>query len=99
MHASEIFRWVGTLVFGAFGGWLIFLNFKIVYVWLVRKKHHSWIPLVGGFLAFFGMGLCPLPQVQRLAWIPLAVDVSYCVLALGIGILMVCFARRRSDDT
>lgn len=98
MHAYDIFRWVVALVFGLFGWWVIFLNFKIVYVWMVRRKHHSWIPLVGGVFALVGMASCPLPQIQRFAWIPLAVDVGYCISVLTIGLLMECFANRRRDD-
>ena len=98
MHAYVIFRWVVALVFGMFGWMVIFMNFRIAYVGLVRRKHHSWIPLVGGFFAFVGMGACPLLQVRRLAWIPFVIDLGYCISMLAIGLLMMCFARRRNED-
>ena len=85
---------------GLFGWWIIILNFAMVYVWLVRREHHSWVPLVGGFLACFGMLACPLTQVQKLAWIPLAVDCGYVVvnLALGYGFMLIRFVRGRKED-
>jgi hypothetical protein len=99
MHALGIFRWVLALTAGLFGWWLIILNFAIVYAWFVRRQHSSWIPLVGGLLAMLGMGLCPVPHIQRLAWIPLLVDSGFCISALIIGLLMELYARRtRHDD-
>src|SRR4051812_29052150 len=77
-----------------FGWWLIILNFTIVYRWYVRGKHHSWVPLVGGFVAFIGMSICPLPRIQKFAWVPLAVDCGYCVSVLAIGLLTACFATK-----
>jgi len=98
MHASDIFRWVLAILFGVFGWWLIIYNFAVVYFWLVRRQHHSWIPLIGGFFALVGMAFCPLLQVRRFAFIPLFVDTGYCILALTIGLLMELFARRKKND-
>lgn len=102
MHAYDIlwliFRWVAGLVFGAFGWFIIVMNFMIVYDWFVRREHHSWIPLVGGFFALVGMALCPVPQIHRLAWIPFVVDLVYCISALAIGVLMELYARRKKHD-
>lgn len=97
MHAYVIFRWVVALVFGLFGWMVILMNFKIVYVGLVRREHHSWIPLVGGFVAFVGMGFCPLLQVRNLAWIPMVIDVSYFFSMLAIGLLTMCVARIKNE--
>jgi|SRR5436190_23018024 len=98
MHASDIFRWALAIVFGLFGWWLIILNFAVVYVWLVRRKHHSWIPLVGGLFALVGMAFCPVPLIHRLAWIPLVVDTGYCLSALTIGLLMEFYVRKKRRD-
>lgn len=94
MHVSDISRWVVALVFGLFGWFIIFMNFKIVYVWLVRKEHHSWIPLVGGLFALAGMAFCPLPTVRRFAFWPLFIDAGYFVSVMVIGGLMELYARR-----
>jgi hypothetical protein len=94
MHAYAIFRWLIALVFGLFGWLLIFVNFRIVYVWMVRREHHSWIPLVGGLFAFVGMGCCPLRQIQRWAWVPAVIDIGYCVSVMTIGLLMELNAWR-----
>jgi hypothetical protein len=99
MHAGGIFRWAIALTLGLFGWWVIILNFAIVYAWFVRGKHSSWIPLIGGVFACVGMGLCPLPHLQRLAWIPLVVDAGYCTSVLIIGFMLELYARRaRHDD-
>lgn len=95
---GQIIRWVLCAGLGLLGAWIILLNFVIVYLWYVRGRHHSWVPLVGGFLCLIGLAVCPLPQVQRWAWVPLAVDVSYCVLVLLIGLVSVCFSRQGDDD-
>lgn len=98
MHASDVFRWVVAIVFGLFGWWLIVVNFAIVYFWFVRRRHASWIPLVGGFFACVGMALCPLSQIQRFAFWPLFIDAGYCILALAIGFFMEIYARRKKPD-
>jgi len=98
MHAYDIFRWVVAVLFSLFGWWLIIANFAIVYFWFVRREHHSWIPLVGGFFALAGMAFCPLPQIRRLAWLPLVVDFGYFVSALTIGLLMELYARKKRHD-
>src|SRR6476660_2663569 len=85
MHAYEIFRWVLPILLGLLGWWIIFLNFAIVYRWYVRGEHHSWVPFLGGFLALVAMLVCPLPQVQKLAWIPIVVDCVYFVAILTFG--------------
>ena len=94
MHAYDIFRWVVAILFGLFGWWLIILNFTVVYVWLVRRKHHSWIPLVGGVFALVGMAFCPVPQIRRFAFLPLFIDTGYCIAVMTIGGLMELYAWR-----
>lgn len=98
MHAHDIARWTAAIVFGLLGWWIIVMNFAIVYVWFVRRKHHSWVPLVGGIFAFAGMVFCPAPQIQRFAWVPLIIDVAFCISALTIGFLMELYVRKRKPD-
>ena len=98
MHDYTLLRWAATLVLGLFGGFLIFINIRILYTWIARRKHHSWIPLVGGFVAMVGMGVCPLRQVRQLAWVPLAIDISYCVFMLAAGLLTAWLGRTRRSD-
>lgn len=95
MSFGIIIRWVLSGCFGLLGWWMIILNFAIAYRWFARREHHSWIPLVGGLFAFAGMGICPLLQVRRLAWIPIVVDVAYFFLALIIGFAMMYFERKK----
>jgi hypothetical protein len=81
------------------GCWIIILNFVIVYRWYVRREHHSFVPLLGGFLALVGLGICPLPQIQRFAWVPLAVDVVYVVSSVSVGFaaMLLKWTRRDAD--
>src|SRR5262245_46858368 len=101
MHIYDLFRWVLAVSLGLFGCWIIILNFVIVYRWYARREHHSFVPLVGGFLAFFAMGACPLPQVQRFAWIPLLIDAGYVLAVLTFGVAGLVLRKssrgKRSD--
>jgi hypothetical protein len=98
MSLSVIFHWLAAIVFGLIGWWLIILNFSVVYYWFFRRKHHSWIPLAGGFIALLGMAFCPLPQIRRFAFLPLIIDTGFCILALAVGFLMELYARRKRHD-
>jgi hypothetical protein len=100
MHAYQIIRWVVAVPVGLLGWWIIILNFAIAYRSLARREHHSWVPFLGGFLAFLGMGLCPLPRVQKFAWIPLLVDCGYVVanLTIGYGLMLARLVRGKKDD-
>lgn len=101
MHASDIVRWILALVFGLAGWFIILVNFRIVYVWLVRREHHSWIPLVGGLFVLAGMAFCPLAEIRRFAFWPLFIDVGYCISVLIVGGLIELYAwrvRRKKAD-
>lgn len=101
MHAFDIFRWVLAVPVGLLGWWIIFLNFAIVYREYVRGEHHSWVPFLGGLLAFVGMLVCPLLWVEKLAWIPIAVDCVYfvAILTFGLGgMALRRLLRGKKDD-
>ena len=98
MNTSDIVHWILALVFGLFGWWLICLNFSVVYFWFVRRKRHSWIPLVGGLCALVGMAFCPLPTVRRFAFWPLFIDAGFCIFALVVGFSMEIYARKKKHD-
>jgi hypothetical protein len=50
------------------------MNWAVVLQWLWRKKHSSWVPVVGGALAAAGTAIVPYSPVNTLWWIPLFVD-------------------------
>ena len=91
MSIANLIRWPFSVAFTLLGCWIIIQNFRIVYVWYARREHHSWVPLLGGFLGFIGMGLCPLRAVERFAWLPLAVDCGYIIVVMIAAI----FSRTR----
>jgi len=100
MH--HLLAWAFAVVFTVLGGWVIALNFAVFYLQFTRQRQHSWIPLIGGFLAFFGMAACPLPAVQRLAWLPFVLDPG-CVFGILFSIVMLIYMivspRRREETT
>src|SRR5580698_9203598 len=95
MHLSETVRWILAIGLGLLGWWIILLNFAIIYIWFVRRKHHSWVPFLGGVLACVGMGLCPVKPVQRWAFTPLVIDVAFSILMLVVGSIMTLFFRKK----
>jgi putative effector of murein hydrolase LrgA (UPF0299 family) len=102
MHAYDLFcyvlRWLLAIALGGIGWWIIIMNFAAVYVGLVRREHHSLAPLVGGFFALVGMGICPLLEVWRFAWIPVLVDIGFFITALVVGLLMQLYARKKKHN-
>lgn len=94
MHLSDILRWLLAVVIGMFGWVMVSVNIRILFAWFVRKERGSMIFPVGGFFALLGMALCPLTQIRRFAWIPVAVDMGVFYSAMVIGLLMHLFVRR-----
>ena len=94
MQISDIFRWVLAIALGLFGWLMISVNLRVVHVWLVRREHHSMIPPLGGLFALAGMAFCPLLQIRRLAWIPVAIDLTFFFSVMTIGLLMQLYAWR-----
>ena len=93
--------WILPSLLGVVGCWIIVLNFSVVFLWYVRREHHSFIPLLGGCLAGLAMLACPLPGVVKLAWIPLIVDFGclYSVLSFIYAVVVLkCFSKSERDD-
>lgn len=92
-----LFRWLIAIVFGAFGSFILFVNFRILYVWLLRREHHSGIPFVGGLFLFAGMAFCPVLLVRKHAWAPLAFDFAYWFCILTMGLLLTWWGKKKKD--
>ncbi len=55
--------------------WLCALNASVFWRIFVRKEHApSWIPLLGGTLGAFGLGVIPVELAHRLCFLPLLLD-------------------------
>lgn len=63
-------------------GYVICGNWWFVYVGLVKRKHESWIPLIGGALGCVGCLLSPYAVLNRYWWVPLLLDWG-CVPGFG----------------
>ena len=87
MPVGHIIRWLIALPLGLLGFWIMFANFATVFLWIVRREHHSMTPLLGGFLAMFGMLACPLPSIEKGAFVPMAIDVAWLTLTLTVGVI------------
>jgi hypothetical protein len=82
VEASDVIRWLLAVPLGLFGTWVIGCNFACVYLGLVRGKHHSLTPLLGGTCVGSAWLLCPAAGGRSWAWIPLAVDPGGLLLLL-----------------
>jgi len=56
------------------GGFIVVMNWGVVFRWLWKRKHSSWIPVVGGGLAAAGSAILPYSSLNALWWVPLVVD-------------------------
>jgi len=56
------------------GGFVIIMNWAIIYYSLVKKKHSSWAPLVSGVLAAVGLANFPIEGVEKYWYVPLIID-------------------------
>lgn len=56
------------------GGFVTTMNWGTVFQWLWRKKHSSWIPVVGGALAAAGAAIVPYAPLNAVWWAPLFLD-------------------------
>lgn len=56
------------------GGFIMVMNWGVVFQWLWKRKHSSWIPFVGGGLAAVGSAVLPYSTVNGFWWLPLLVD-------------------------
>ncbi len=66
--------WALAAVLLLVGGYVIIMNWAIVFHWLVKKKHSSWAPLVGGVLAAVGLANLPVEAVAKYWYVPLIID-------------------------
>jgi hypothetical protein len=57
--------WVLSVVLLLVGGFVIIMNWVIIYYALVKKKHSSWVPLVGGVFAAVGLAILPITGVAK----------------------------------
>ena len=67
-------RWTaGALLLGAFA-YVAVLNWTGVWRDIARRKHSSWVPLLGGLLGVGGFLTVPLERAHSWWWIPLVLD-------------------------
>ncbi len=78
--------WVVGLVFLSLFLFFATANWMIVWAALFRKKHSSWVPLVGGLFGVAAFRFLPFARLHSYWWLP---------LILGYGCLagphMFCF--------
>jgi len=82
------------------GSFVIVMNWCALASWYLRRKHVSWIPLVGGAFAAIGMALLPLPAIRAFWWIPFLIDwgsLPGMTFAVGQAILNRYFRDHTGD--
>lgn len=68
------------------GAFIMFMNWRVVFQWIVKREHSSWIPLVGGSLAAVGLTVIPFKQASTYWWLPLILDWGSLP---GIGVTLI----------
>ncbi len=67
--------WIIGVVLLLLSIWVSTLNAGVFWKLFVRKVDApSWIPLVGGVLGVFGLGILPMEFAHKLCWLPLVLD-------------------------
>ncbi len=66
--------WALSVVLLLVGGFVIIMNWVIIYYSLVKKKHSSWAPLAGGVFAAVGLAILPIAGVAKYWYVPVIVD-------------------------
>jgi hypothetical protein len=59
-------------------------NGSVFIKWLAQKKSGSTIPLIGGIAGCLGLLIAPWPGVRFYWWVPLILDASFIMYAIGI---------------
>jgi hypothetical protein len=66
--------WLLSVALLLVGGFVIIMNWTIVFYALFKKKYSSWAPLVGGVLAAVGLAILPMAGVAKYWYVPLIID-------------------------
>ena len=66
--------WALSVVLLLVGGFVIIMNWVIIYYSLVKKKHSSWAPPAGGVFAAVSLAILPIAGVAKYWYVPLIVD-------------------------
>lgn len=74
MPSATTFLLIVSSLLGGFGLLVIVGNLGIYLANLIRRKHQSGIPLIGGVFLAAGMFLYPNRFVQSHAWIGIVLD-------------------------
>ena len=58
-------------------------NGVVFFRWMFQKKAGSTIPIIGGALGCVALFISPWPVLKSYWWIPLILDASYAMYAIG----------------
>lgn len=67
-------RWVAGSFCLVFFLYVASLNWAVVWQGIVKRKHSSWVPLVGGLVGVAGLFIVPLDRLHSYWWVPLILD-------------------------
>jgi hypothetical protein len=79
--------------------WICTFNARVFWKLFVRKvEAPSWIPVLGGALGVFGLGVIPIELAHRLCWLPLILDYGSLPGILHTIIAHTSFYWRHRED-
>ena len=82
-----------SVALASVAAWVMALNWFAVAMRVTRRRHASWVPLLGGALAMTAMRIYPDPRIYRWLWVPLIID--WGCLPGFLDTLRVVLARSR----
>jgi len=69
-------------------------NLSILLGHLLRGKHNSMVPFIGGLAGVIGMLVVPITVFRRWSWIPVILDIGTLPIAVAFAFV---FMRRRKN--
>ncbi len=89
MEVVEVIRWIVGGVALAFGGFCSAGNWMILASQLFLGSNSSFIPVIGGLIAFIGVLVIPVPGRLPWLWVPLVADFGCAPILFITGIFWV----------
>jgi len=80
----EVIRWACAILLGLLGIYVTGMNYNCIYLGLVRKKHHSLIPLIGGGACALALLVSPVTSIRHWIWLPLVLDLGCAYSAISL---------------
>ena len=88
--------WVTSVLLIVVGGFFTVMNWAVLYVRIVKKERHSWVPVLGGLFLAVGLGTLPIEGPENLWWIPFIADPA-CVPGMSYTLWFWLFRYKKEE--